>query len=58
MKRKINTWTLEKEYIDSTYEIFNNDAVSYEDMNNGLVNGSGRGDGFKIYFSKIHKCDY
>ena len=49
MIRKINTWTIEKEYIDSTYKNFNNNKL-YEGMGNGSVNGSGRGDGFKIYF--------
>lgn len=40
MKRKINTWTLEKEYIDSTYKNFINNKF-YEDMGNDSVNGSG-----------------
>lgn len=56
MIRKINTWTIEKEYIDSTYKNFNNNKL-YAGTSNGSVNGSGRGDGFKIYFSKIHKCE-
>lgn len=43
--------------LTNVVETKNDNNKFYEGADNGSVNGSDRGDGFKVYFSKIHKCE-
>lgn len=56
MIRKINIWTIEKEYIDPTYHKFIFDNF-YEDTRSGSIRGYGYGSGLGILLSKRHKCE-
>ena len=55
MIRKINTWTIEKEYIDPEYHNFIHDF--YEDTQSGSIRGYGCGNGVGIFLSKRQKCE-